>query len=75
MNEMYVKFRQVEDIVHFVSAASKCSYPVDVSCGRFGADGKSLMGVMAIGLDKKVRVRMQTEESDQLRNELKPYEM
>lgn len=75
MSEMFVKFRHVEDIVHFVSVTSKCSYPVDVSCGRFGADGKSLMGVLAIGLDKKVRVQIQSDESDRLKKELKQYEM
>lgn len=73
MSEIYVKFRQVEDILGFVSTASKCDYAVDVSCGRFGADGKSLMGVMAIGLNKPVKVELQAEDALRLGRELERY--
>lgn len=75
MSEVYVEFHRVEDILNFVSAASRCSYAVDLSCGRFGADGKSLMGVMAIGLDKPVKVELQAEDEIRLRQELKRYGM
>ena len=73
MSEAYVQFHRVEDIVDFVTAASKCVYAVDLSCGRFGADGKSLMGVMAIGLDKPVRVEMQAEDRYRMQHELERY--
>lgn len=73
MSETYVKFERVEDILNFVSAASRCTYAVDLSCGRFGADGKSLMGVMAIGLDKPVRVEVQAEDEIRLKRELERY--
>lgn len=75
MSEIYVQFQKIEDILDFVSVVSKCSHAVDLSSGRFGADGKSLMGVLAIGLDKPVKVQLQAEDEQLLGQQLKRYEV
>ena len=73
MREMYVQFHRVEDILDFVSMTSRYPYAINLSCGRLGVDGKSLMGVMAIGLDKPVKVQIQSEEAETLERELGRY--
>ncbi|NLL78243.1 MAG: HPr family phosphocarrier protein [Clostridiales bacterium] len=75
MKEMYLKFHRVEDILNFVSIVSKYPYPVDLICGRFGADGKSLLGVLAIGLDKEIKVQIQADDAELLGHELERYEI
>ena len=49
-------FTTVEELVAFVVRAEKCSYEVDVICNQLVIDGKSLMGVMIIGIGRQVEI-------------------
>lgn len=56
MEEYQVVFRNFDDIRKFVRAAEKCDYDVDVYYEHIEIDGKSLLGLIDIGLGKKVKV-------------------
>ena len=49
-------FTTVEELVAFVVRAEKCSFEVDVICNQLVIDGKSLMGVMIIGIGRQVEI-------------------
>lgn len=49
-------FSTVEELVAFVVRAEKCSYEIDVICNQLVIDGKSLMGVMVIGIGRQVEI-------------------
>ena len=46
-----VKFNRVEDIVNFVKLAGESADDVTVRKGRNETDGKSIMGVFALGFE------------------------
>ncbi len=49
-------FSTVEELVAFVVKAERCSFEIKVRCNQLVIDGKSLMGVMIIGIGKQVEI-------------------
>lgn len=49
-------FSSVEELAAFVAKAEKCDYDIDVKYNHFIIDGKSLIGVMNIGIGKQVEI-------------------
>ncbi|WP_346919920.1 HPr family phosphocarrier protein [Lacrimispora sp.] len=49
-------FSTVEELVAFVVKAERCSFEIKVRCNQLVIDGKSLMGVMIIGIGKPVEI-------------------
>ena len=52
----YIELTNADDVNEFVSAASKCPYEIDLECGRVYLDGKSLLGLMSMGMNRKLQV-------------------
>ena len=46
------------DIKTFVDAASRLDCDVDVICGRYLVDGKSIMGLFSIDLSEPIQVEI-----------------
>ncbi len=49
----------VEDVRHFVDAATRCDFDIDVACighNRYTVDAKSILGVMGLDLSRKLLV-------------------
>lgn len=51
-----VIFNSVEDVQRFVSQAERWPSDVDISLGSCMVDGKSLLGVLSLGIHKKLYV-------------------
>ena len=49
-------FSTVEELVAFVVKAEKCNYEIKVICNQLVIDGKSLMGIMIIGIGRQVEI-------------------
>lgn len=49
-------FSTVEELVAFVVKAERCSFEIKVISNHLVIDGKSLMGVMIIGIGKQVEI-------------------
>ncbi len=58
MTEFYVSLHTVNDVKQFVSAASTIPVDVDVISGRYTVDGKSLLGLCSLELERPVLVRV-----------------
>lgn len=56
MRNMTYTFSTVEELVSFVNKAENCDFDVDVCYNHLVIDGKSLMGVMNVGLGKTVEI-------------------
>lgn len=54
--EKTVRFGDVQEIKAFVLAAEKCDFDIDVYYNRAVIDAKSIMGMLAIGLHKKITI-------------------
>lgn len=62
MHEKTVMFNDIADVAEFVDAAGKCEFDVDVVSGNLYVDAKSLLGVMSMGFDRKLRVLYRNDD-------------
>lgn len=56
MNEKTIMLNNIADVEEFVHAAEKCEYDVDVYSGNQYVDAKSLLGVLSMGIERRLRV-------------------
>ena len=70
MSEMKLTFKTPDEIVEFVKTVSK--YEFDVR-GRVVVDAKSLLGIMHLGLNSVLELKMHTGDAGELETELLKY--
>lgn len=58
-----IRLENTQDAEEFVSAASKCGGDIDLHSGVVYIDGKSLLGVLAMGIKREMDVNV-SEHSD-----------
>ena len=73
MNEMKLTFKTPDEIVEFVKTVSKYEFDVDVRRGRVVVDAKSLLGIMHLGLNSVLELKMHTGDAGELETELLKY--
>lgn len=61
MREQDIIFHSVEEVQQFVNQAEQCQGDVDVSLGSCIVDGKSLLGVLSLGIHKKLHVTVHSQ--------------
>ena len=55
-NKKVIKFNEVDEVKEFVNDASSCDFDIDVQCRRAVIDAKSMLGMLALGLNLDVTV-------------------
>ena len=73
MREMKLTFTTPVEIVEFVNTVSKYEFDVDVRRGRVVVDAKSLLGIMHLGLNSILELKMHTADGEELETELLKY--
>ena len=73
MSEMKLTFKTPDEIVEFVKTVSKYEFDVDVRRGRVVVDAKSLLGIMHLGLNSILELKMHTGDAGELETELLKY--
>ena len=63
MTTFPIQLTSVSDIKAFVDAASRLDCDVDVICGRYLVDGKSIMGLFSIDLSEPIQVQVQGSQA------------
>lgn len=63
MTSFAVLLTSVSDIKEFVDAAHRITCDVDVVCGRYLVDGKSIMGLFSIDLSAPITVNIHGTEA------------
>lgn len=58
MTTFPIQLNSVTDIKFFVDAASRIDCDIDVICGRYLVDGKSIMGLFSIDLSAPIEVEV-----------------
>ena len=66
MRTATIMFRDMADAKKFVSCAERYPDPVDVQCGNRMVDAKSLLGVIALGVEKKLNLRVYGDRGQEL---------
>ena len=73
MSEMKLTFKTPDEIVEFVRTVSRYEFDVDVRRGRVVVDAKSLLGIMHLGLNSVLELKMHTGDAGELETELLKY--
>lgn len=73
MGEMKLTFKTPNEIVEFVNTVSKYEFDIDVRRGRVVVDAKSLLGIMHLGLNSVLELKMHSRDCQELEAELLKY--
>lgn len=73
MSELKVRFRNPEEIIDFVNTVEKYDCAMDMKRGRFVVDAKSLLGIMNLGLNNIIELKVYDDDCDQLKQEISQY--
>lgn len=72
MRECYVSFASVEDVHAFVSITTQQFFSVHVESGHMQTNGKSILSLCSMGLNRPLRVLYPADASGFLQA-VKPY--
>ena len=72
MQQVYVKFDDVEHVRNFLNVIEKFETDFDLGSGRRVVDAKSILGVFALDLTKPQRLRFESEDQE-IFEKLKPF--
>lgn len=75
MVKIPVYLRNMNDAKHLVQAASGCKKDVDMVCGRYIVDAKSMLGVFSLPVFDNVELGVEEDEEQELREKLRPLNL
>ena len=73
MSDMKLTFKTPDEIVEFVNTVSRYDFDVDIKRGRIVVDAKSLLGIMHLGLNSVLELKMHSGDCQELEAELLKY--
>lgn len=59
-----IRLENARDAEEFVNAATKCGGDIDLHSGVVYIDGKSLLGVLAMGIRREMHVHIASKDLD-----------
>ena len=62
MKKVQIKLSTIEDIKNFVGILAKYSVDLDLQCGRYIVDARSLMGIFSLDLMKPIDFIIHSED-------------
>lgn len=68
-----IKFRNPEEVLEFVNKVAKYPYDMDMKRGRFVVDAKSILGIMNLGFNNPIELKIYDEDCSELKDELSKY--
>ena len=75
MIKIPVYLRDMYDAKHLVQAASGCQKNVDLICGRYIVDAKSMLGVFSLPTFQCVELSVKEEEEQKLTEMLESFHL
>ena len=72
MQQVDVKFDNVEQIRQFINIIEKIDTYFDLGSGQRVVDAKSVIGVMGLDFSKPLRLRYQSDDAE-IRNKIAPF--
>ena len=73
MSEMKITFKHPEEIRDFVNTVSKYEFDMDMRKGRVVVDAKSLLGIMHLGLNSVMELKMYSADCEELQKQIAKY--
>lgn len=73
MKHFFVKFSEADQMIKFVRIISRYDYDAFIKCDSRIVDAKSIIGVLSIATSKTLEVILNTENCDDLIDQLAPF--
>ena len=73
MIEKYIFLKTEQDAVRLNGIVTKYPYDIDMVHGKYVVDAKSILGVLGVGVGNKTKLSINTDEAEQLLEEITPY--
>jgi len=73
MKACQIKLSSIQDVREFVETVTRYDIEIDLSCGRYVVDAKSIMGIFSLDLMNAITLTAHTDDETNLFNELKKY--
>lgn len=76
MKNVKIRLSSIQDVRSFVDTVTKYNIDIDLSCGRYVVDAKSIMGIFSLDLLNPITLSAHTtDESEEkaLLEDLKPF--
>ena len=73
MSKRIVVFQNPSDILEFVRKVEEYPYDMDMKRGRYIVDAKSLLGLMNLGFQNEIELKVYEEECDDLWKDIEKY--
>ncbi len=73
MSEINVTFKNPTEVLDFVSRVEKYPFDMDLSRGSIVVDAKSLLGIMNLGFNQIVNLKVYTEECEALCEDIEKF--
>lgn len=73
MSEMNISLKGPEDALEFVRRVEKYPYTMDLCCGSIVVDAKSILGILYLGFDHVVHLKVHAGECGELRKDLEKF--
>ena len=68
-----IKLSTIEDIRTLVDCVTECKYDVELSCGSYTIDAKSIMGIFGLDLSKEIRMIAYTDDCSSLTDKISSF--
>lgn len=68
-----IKLSSITDVKEFVNITFKAENDVDLICGKYHIDGKSIMGIFSLELDRPIEMEMSEEDMSRLKSQLEKF--
>ncbi len=68
-----VALNSVNDVKAFVNITFRAEKDVDIHCGKYHIDGKSIMGIFSLELNKPIEVELDDHDAEKLLGELQRF--
>ena len=75
MTKLPVKLNSMQDAKYLVQIAESCPYDVELICGRYIVDAKSMLGVFSLPTFDDVELGAEEEDEEKLRKTLESLKL
>ena len=68
-----IKLNSITDVKEFVNITFKAENDVDLICGKYHIDGKSIMGIFSLELDRPIEMEMSDADMEKLNSQFEKF--
>lgn len=73
MITMKIKLNTISDVKEFVNITNRYDFDIDLVCGRYAIDGKSIMGIFSLDLTKIIEVQAHVYTADNFIDDMRKF--